>query len=48
MSTINDIIEEIEEELTYIVKDGKSITIREAIDSVLAKDKKKKRVLVGG
>ena len=45
MKTINDIMEEIEEETRYIDKDGKRITLREAIDSVLGKDSDKKRKL---
>lgn len=45
---VNELMEEIEEETVYISKDGEFITLREAIDSVLARDKKQKRVLGEG
>jgi len=46
--TINDIMEEVEEETRYIDSDGKHITLREAIDSVLCRDAERKRKLSEG
>ena len=45
MSKINEIMEELEEETKYIMVDGKPVTIRKVIDSVLGKDSDKKRKL---
>lgn len=47
MSKINELMEEIEEETVYISKDGKNITLREAIDSILDSDKKKRKLSEG-
>jgi len=48
MKGINTIMEEVEEETRYIDSDGKRITLREAIDSVLKRDSEKKRKLSEG
>lgn len=48
MKTINDVMEEVEEETKYIMVDGEPVTIRSVIDNILSDDKKKKRKLGTG
>ena len=43
--SINETMEELEEETKYIMVDGKPVTIRRVIDQILGKDEKKKRKL---
>ena len=45
---VNDVMEELEEETKYIMGDGKPVTIRTVIDTILSDEKKKKRELSTG
>ena len=47
MNTINDIMEELQEETQYIMVDGKPVTIRKVIDDILKKDDVKKKRKLG-
>ena len=48
MNTVNDVMEEIEEENKYIMVDGEPRTIRSVIDHILSDEEKKKRKLGTG
>ena len=48
MSTINDIMEELENEVKYLILDGEAVSIRDVIDRILSEDNEKKRKLSTG
>lgn len=43
MSTVNDVVEALEEETKYIMVDGKPVAIKAVLDRILNGDEKKKR-----
>ena len=43
MMTINDLMDEIEQDVKVITVNGETKTIREVLDSILKKDEKEKR-----
>ena len=48
MSTVNDIMEELENEVKYLILDGEAVSIRDVIDRILSEDNEKKRKLSAG
>ena len=45
---INDIMEELENEVKYLILDGEAVSIRDVIDRILSEDNEKKRKLSTG
>ena len=45
---VNDIMDELEEETEYIMVDGKPVTIKTVLDSILSDEKKEKREISTG
>ena len=43
MSTINDVIESLENETKYIMVDGKPVSLKTVIDRILNKDEEEKK-----
>ena len=48
MSTVNDLMDEIENELKYLIVDGEPVSVRDVIDRILSEDKEKKRKISEG
>ena len=48
MSTVNDLMEELENEVKYLILDGEAVSIRDVIDRILSEDNEKKRKLSEG
>ena len=48
MSTVNDLMDELENELKYLIVDGEAVSIRDIIDRILSEDNEKKRKISEG
>ena len=48
MSNVNDLMEQLENEVKYLILDGEAVTIRDVIDRILSEDKDEKRKLSEG
>ena len=48
MSTVNDLMDELENELKYLIIDNEAVTIKDVIDRILSEDNEKKRKLSTG
>ena len=46
--SVNDIMEELENELKYLIIDNEAVTIKDVIDRILSEDKEKKRKISEG
>ena len=48
MSNVNDLMEELENEIKYLILDGEAVSIRDVIDRILSEDNEKKRKIATG
>ena len=48
MSTVNDLMDDLENELKYLIVDGEPVSVRDVIDRILSEDKEKKRKISEG
>ena len=48
MSNVNDLMDELENEIKYMIVDNEAVNIRDVIDRILTEDNEKKRKLSTG
>lgn len=48
MNMVNDLMDELENEIKYLILDGEAVSIRDVIDRILSEDNEKKRKLSAG